>query len=174
MNKNLLKREFGHAGGNLYEGETKDIDQHLDQENGDDTTQKDLQTLAAAARQPAAKRMQALRAVLDVEEFASFLAMEMLTASVDGYAFTKNNYRIYHQPKTDRLLFLPHWLGIDFGQRRFSAAARQPVGESALGTPGISEAVSRSTRRTRHQRLASGCLDESRGWNGGAPHRRSA
>jgi spore coat protein H len=130
VNKNMLKREFGHAGGNLYEGETKDIDQHLDQENGDDTTQKDLQALAAATRQPATKRMQALRSLLDVEQFATFLAMEMLTASVDGYTFTKNNYRIYNQPKTGRLLFLPHGLESTLG----SAGFQPPQGSLLVKT----------------------------------------
>ena len=122
MNKNFLKREFGGAGGSLYEGETKDIDARLDQESGDDTTQKDLQALAAAARAPAAERMQKLRALLDMDEFTSFVAMEMLTASIDGYTFTKNNYRVYHEPKTDRLAFLPHGLDATFGSAGFEPA----------------------------------------------------
>ena len=116
VNKGFLKREFGFAGGNLYEGETKDIDQHLDQENGDDVSQKDLLELAAAARTPRADRLTKLGAVLDVDQFTRFLAMEMLLGSVDGYAFTKNNYRVYHQPKTGRMLFMPHGLDATFGK----------------------------------------------------------
>ena len=116
VNKGFLKREFGFAGGNLYEGETKDIDQHLDQENGDDFSQKDLLDLAAAARAPRADRLTKLSAALDVDQFARFLAMEMLLGSVDGYAFTKNNYRVYHQPKTGRMLFMPHGLDATFGK----------------------------------------------------------
>ncbi|HTD66035.1 MAG TPA: CotH kinase family protein [Candidatus Limnocylindria bacterium] len=119
MNKSFLKREFGVAGGNLYEGETKDIGEHLEQENGDDTTQKDLQALAAAAQLPARERMEKLRALLDVGEFASFVAMEMLTASIDGYAFKKNNYRVYHHPRTDKLMFVPHGLDASFGSVGF-------------------------------------------------------
>ena len=116
VNKGFLKREFGFAGGNLYEGETKDIDQHLDQENGDDVSQKDLLELAAAARTPRADRLMKLSAVLDVDQFTRYLAMEMLLGSVDGYAFTKNNYRVYHQPKTGRMLFMPHGLDATFGK----------------------------------------------------------
>ena len=135
VNKNMLKREFGHAGGNLYEGESKDIDERLDQENGDDTTQKDLQALAAAARQPAAKRMEALRAVLDVDEFITFLAMEILTANVDGYAHTKNNYRIYHQPKSDRLVFLPHGLEMTLGNAGFEPPQSSLLVKSMMELP---------------------------------------
>jgi len=108
LNKNFLKHEFKDASGNLYEGEMKDISEHLNQENGDDVSQRDLQALAHAAQAPIVERLQKMRALLDVDEFTSFLAMEMLTASIDGYTFKMNNYRVYHHPKTDRLIFLPH------------------------------------------------------------------
>src|SRR5688572_1942159 len=85
MNKGFLKRELGNGGGNLYEGETKDIDQKLDQENGDDTSQADLKALVTAAKAPLSERMAKVKSVLDVDQFASFLAMEMLTANIDGY-----------------------------------------------------------------------------------------
>lgn len=120
VNKGFLKREFGNASGNLYEGETKDVDQVLDQENGDDTSQRDLQALARAARAPVEERMTKLGQVLDVDQFTSFLAMEMLLGSIDGYAFTKNNYRIYSPPKTGRLVFMPHGLDATFGKANFT------------------------------------------------------
>ncbi len=119
MNKSFLKRELGAAGGNLYEGESRDVDKKLDQESGDDTTQKDLRALVAAAESPLAGRWQKMNAVLDVEGFAAFLAVAALTAGTDGYAFTRNNYRIYHHPKTDRLVFLPHGLDGTFGSAGF-------------------------------------------------------
>jgi spore coat protein CotH len=124
MNKGFLKRELGNGGGNLYEGETRDIDQKLDQENGDDTSQSDLKALVAAAKVPAGERLSKLQTVLDVDQFASFLAMEMLTAGIDGYTFNRNNYRVYHHPKTDKLIFLPHGLDATFG----SASFKPPTG----------------------------------------------
>src|ERR1043166_5061105 len=127
LNKSFLKREFKSASGNLYEGETRDINEQLNQENGDDLSQKDLKALVDAARQPASERMQKLRALLDVEEFTTYLAMEMITASIDGYAFKKNNYRMYHHPKTDRLVFMPHGLDATFGSAGF-----QPPQDSVL------------------------------------------
>ncbi|HWN97132.1 MAG TPA: CotH kinase family protein [Methylomirabilota bacterium] len=124
MNKGFLKREFGNGGGNLYEGETKDVDQKLDQENGDDTSQNDLKRLVAAAKAPAAQRLAKLQTVLDLEQFTAFLAMEMLTAGIDGYAFNRNNYRVYHHPTTEKLIFLPHGLDATFG----SASFKPPTG----------------------------------------------
>jgi len=124
MNKSFLKRELGNGGGNLYEGETKDIDQKLDQENGDDLSQNDLKALVTAARATASERLSKLQAVLDVDQFTSFLAMEMLTADIDGYTFKRNNYRVYHHPKTDKLMFLPHGLDATFG----SASFKPPTG----------------------------------------------
>jgi len=122
MNKSFLKREFGNGSGsgNLYEGESKDIDQKLDQENGDDTSQKDLKALVATAKAPVSQRLEKLSSLLDVDEFASFLAMEMLTASTGGYTFMRNNYRVFHHPKTDKLMFLPHGLDAAFGSAGFA------------------------------------------------------
>jgi spore coat protein CotH len=123
INKNFLKREFGSAAGNLYEGESRDVDQKLEQENGDDPTQNDLKALVSAARAPVGQRMEKLAGVLDVDQFTSFLAMEMITSGINGYAFMRNNYRIYHHPKTDKLIFLPHGLDATFG----SAGLKPPT-----------------------------------------------
>lgn len=123
INKSFLKREFGSAAGNLYEGETKDVDQKLEQENGDDKSQSDLRALVTAAKSPAKDRMQKLGTLLDVDEFTSFLAMEMLTGGINGYTFMRNNYRVYHHPKTDKLMFLPHGLDATFG----SAGLKPPL-----------------------------------------------
>jgi len=129
MNKSFLKRELGNGGGNLYEGESKDIDQMLDQENGDDTSQRDLKALAAAAKAPPGERLAKLGSLLDVDQFTSFLALEMLTANLDGYAFNRNNYRIYHHPRTDKLMFLPHGLDATFG----SASFKPPTNSIVVG-----------------------------------------
>jgi spore coat protein H len=119
VNKSFLKRELGHGGGNLYEGETRDIDQKLDLENGEESGQQELKALVAAAKSPLGSRLERMQAVIDVDQFASFLALEMLTAGIDGYTFNRNNYRVYHHPKTERLVFLPHGLDATFGSAGF-------------------------------------------------------
>ena len=140
VNKGYLKREFGNGGGNLYEGETKDIDQNLDQENGDETSQADLKALTVAAKAPLSERMAKLKSVLDVDQFASFLAMEMLAANIDGYAFNRNNYRIYHHPKTDKLVFLPHGLDATFGSASFKPPTNSIVVRALWEMPEFQQA----------------------------------
>ncbi len=68
-----------------------------------------LQALADACREvDPGRRNAALERVLDVERFVSFLACETLVAHWDGYGTYRNNFRVYHDPRADRLVFLPH------------------------------------------------------------------
>jgi CotH kinase protein len=43
-----------------------------------------------------------------VERFAAFAAVEVLTGHHDGYTMDRNNYRIYNDPASGQLVFLPH------------------------------------------------------------------
>ena len=126
MNKRFLKRHFPDATGNLYEGYLRDITYRLDQDGGTNTTQADVRALLAACRlrDPAA-RFQALRQRLDVERFVSFAAMEMLIAHWDGYTLKTNNYRLYHDPATDQMVFIPH--GMDAVFRRLNVPVTPPM-----------------------------------------------
>ena len=107
----FLARYFHNTRGNLYDsGFTRDVTQPLERLSGkapDDWA--DLKALAAAARAPDLdQRWQQLVRVLDTNNFSRYLAMQVLTANWDGYALYKNNYRIYHDPESDRLFFIPH------------------------------------------------------------------
>jgi hypothetical protein len=67
-----------------------------------------LRALATACRVPdAADRMAALARVLDVDRCLTFLAGEAMIAHWDGYATARNNYRLYHNPSNNLLVFLP-------------------------------------------------------------------
>ena len=57
-----------------------------------------------------------LNRVLDVDSFARYLAMQVLTANWDGYAMFMNNYRVYHDPATDRITFIPHGMDQTFAR----------------------------------------------------------
>jgi hypothetical protein len=46
--------------------------------------------------------------VLDTDRFITLLAMSTLLWNWDGYPMARNNYRIYHDPGSDRLVFIPH------------------------------------------------------------------
>jgi hypothetical protein len=138
VNKEFLKQHFSSATGNLYEAYLTDIDVRLEQDNGERGDQSDLRKLCqVCALTNATERWRRLPDVLDVDRFVSFAAMEMLTAHWDGYVMHTNNYRIYHDPKTDRFEFIPH--GMDWAFLRPTLSIEAPhksmVGRALLDTP---------------------------------------
>jgi spore coat protein H len=138
MNKDFLKRHFGSAKGNLYEAFLQDVDGRLEQDNGEDESRADIQALCAAcAIEDPAARWQRLNEVLDVKSFVEFIAMEMLTTHWDGYAVHFNNYRLYNDPNSGRMVFIPH--GLDSLFRRPDCSIEPPqtsvVGTAVLTTP---------------------------------------
>lgn len=109
INKGFLKQHFGNSSGNLYEAFFSDITRGLKQANGTPGDQSDLRELTTAALEKDVEhRKQTLPRLLDANEFLDFLALEMILANWDGYAFHQNNYRIYHQPNSGRMSFIPH------------------------------------------------------------------
>jgi spore coat protein H len=111
-NKDFLSQHFKKAKGNLYEGSNNDVTDKLEKDGGDSSTeQTDLRALASAAKESdLAQRWKKLGAVLDIERFITFAAVEVLIGHHDGYTMDKNNYRIYHDPASDQMVFLPHGL----------------------------------------------------------------
>ena len=111
-NKDFLSQYFKKAKGNLYEGSNNDITDKLEKDGGDSSTdQADLRALANAAKEPdLAQRWKKLSTTLDIDRFVSFAAVEVLIGHHDGYTMDKNNYRIYHDPASDQMVFLPHGL----------------------------------------------------------------
>jgi len=107
----FLARHFHRADGNLYEpAENRDIDQpmkrHLGRAMGKD--QPELKRLASAALEPDLKeRWKHLRELLDVDRFVDFLAIEIIAGQWDGYGLGKNNFRVYHDPGSGKIVFLP-------------------------------------------------------------------
>lgn len=111
INKDFLRRHFKSDAGNLYEGYTQDINEELDQDNGEDATQKDLRMLAKAANEPnSAERWLRMEKLLNVDAFISMMAGEVLMGHWDGYWINRNNYRIYHDPAMDRWTMIPSGL----------------------------------------------------------------
>jgi spore coat protein H len=138
MNKDFLKRNFGSAKGNLYEAFLQDVNGNLEQDNGDDLSRADLQALCEACVIPdSAARWEQVNKLLDVKGFVSFLAMEMLTTHWDGYAVHFNNYRLYNDPGTGKMVFITH--GLDSLFRRPDCSIEPPltstVGKAVLTAP---------------------------------------
>lgn len=111
FDKPFLREFFGEASGNLYDGGfLQEVDEPLERDSGQGPeTREDLKALVEAAGvENLDQRLAALRKVLDVDRFVAYTAVQVLTDDWDGYARNRNNYRIYHDPQTDRLVFLPH------------------------------------------------------------------
>jgi CotH kinase protein/Lectin C-type domain/Putative metal-binding motif len=116
-NSEFLDAWYGDDEGNLYEGEYgsdlySDWLTTFDLDNGDDVGFQDLQDLTDAfdAMVTPATFMTDADAVIDLERYLRFAATEIWIGHWDGYAWTRNNYFLYHGPD-GRWTFMP-W-GID-------------------------------------------------------------
>jgi spore coat protein H len=109
--KTFLKTHFGSSKGNFYDGGfLKDIDQTLELSGAreDVKDQVELKALVAAAREgDRDRRFKALEKLLDLDRFVSYLAIEVISWDWDGYPFKQNNYRLYHDPKLNKVTFIP-------------------------------------------------------------------
>lgn len=124
VNKQFLKRYFAEPGGNVYDGHSgNDVNQRMRTNAGDaPKDQSRLAALAAAVRlQDLQERRAALERTLDVERFISFMAVEVITSHWDGYSLGRNNFRIFHDVATDRMVFLPQGLDQTFQRKEIAA-----------------------------------------------------
>ncbi len=112
FDKTFLRRHFRNVNGNLYDGGfLREITEPLERTSGegDVSNRADLKALVAAAQEPNHRqRLERLEKVLDLDRFLSFSALEMLTWHWDGYTLKRNNYRVYHDLDTGRMVFFPH------------------------------------------------------------------
>jgi spore coat protein H len=124
FDKTFLRRYFRNPNGNLYDGGfLKEITEPIERTSGegDVPPHSELKALAQAAREPdPAKRWQRLHQVLDVDRFISFIALEVMTWHWDGYAMKRNNYRVYHDPDSGKIVFFPHGMDQMFWEPRGS------------------------------------------------------
>lgn len=126
VNKDFLRRHFGNTSGNMYEAYLQDIDQNLDQDNGVDIKQMDRKAFVATCLiADPAERWRRLQRSFDVDGFITHTVLEMFTSHTDGYAIARNNYRLYHDPTTGRIVFIT--LGIDWGFGNTALSIRPPM-----------------------------------------------
>ena len=137
MTREFLKQHFKNPNGTLYEG-GPDIDGVLEQDGGVRGDQSDRAKLAhACSITNQVERWRVLGNVLDVDRFVSFAALEMLTAHWDGYVLHLNNYRVYHDPRTDKFTFIPHGMDWTFLRPNLSIQVPQRtlVARALFATP---------------------------------------
>lgn len=126
-NKEFLKRWFHNSHGNLYEAYLADVDSQMDQDNGTDTSQSDRKKFADIVKiADPADRWPKLQQTMDVDRYISHLICELFSCHTDGYAMNRNNYRIYHNPDTDKFTFLGH--GVDWAFGNTAVSMEPPQG----------------------------------------------
>ena len=118
FDKSFLKRYFEDSSGNLYDGGfLQDIDAELEKDSGSGVDDRsDLAALVKACRTDEPnERWERVNELLDVEQFITFMALELMTCHWDGYSTNYNNYRIYFDPKGHKVHFFPHGMDQMFG-----------------------------------------------------------
>lgn len=159
VNKQFLKRHFSDTGGNIYEGKSGAEVPGLPTNSGDDPRDKSrLRALAAAARKAdPSERLNALSETLDIDRFLTFMALEMILWHWDGYTMHRNNFRIFHDRTTDRMVFIPHGMDQMFGNTDRSVIPHQPVGLVAQAVLQVPEL--RDRYRARVAQIATNLFD---------------
>jgi spore coat protein CotH len=110
--EDFLAGYFKEVGGGLYEPvEGHDVNERL-KRNSVQAPQRDraaLKALAEAALEPDLdRRWQGLEKTLDVDRFLTFMALEVMLCHRDGYCMARNNFRVYHDLDTGKIVFFPH------------------------------------------------------------------
>jgi spore coat protein CotH len=121
--KHFRRRHFENPTGNFYDGGfLRDIDQPLQLltgSKGDVANHADLKALVKACQErDRNERFKKLEKLLDMDKFISYLVLESLCCDWDGYPNNRNNYRIYHDPKKDRMIFIPSGMDQMFNEPR--------------------------------------------------------
>ncbi|MFO1499153.1 MAG: CotH kinase family protein [Verrucomicrobiota bacterium] len=117
-NKQFLKRHFKNAKGVLYDGGfLHDIDAPAAADADSEAPEgAGLSALVEAAGEPDdATRMGLLHKALDWDRFITFMAMEIMVCHWDGYCMNRNNFRIYLEPESKQMVFMPHGMDQMFG-----------------------------------------------------------
>lgn len=88
-----------------------------------------------------------LEPIFNVNGFLKILAVDVLTANWDGYAYNKNNFYLYHNTLTNQFEYIPYdvdntfgidWFNIDWGTRNiynWAAGESRPLVKRLLQVP---------------------------------------
>ena len=113
IKKRFLRHAFGNNTGSLYEGTHTDFVKawlpRWECKTGDtDTSYAPLAGVAQALQKPDDELVDALSAVLNIDRYITFWALEALVNHLDGYSADRNNFYVYFDPTdADRAVFIP-------------------------------------------------------------------
>jgi hypothetical protein len=138
--KQFLARHFKNPKGNFYE---RRLSNNLDAkavpkfgQNPDDRSHLTA-LLAAAKEKDLSKRLAALEKTVDLDRFLTLLALDAMTWNWDGFMLNNNNYRFYHDPEQNRMVFLPHGMDQMFlrAEGPLLPGSKTAVAKAALQIP---------------------------------------
>jgi hypothetical protein len=117
--EDFLSGYFHTVGGSLFEpGEGHDVNEHLKKSSGRGAAsgRKTLKALAQAALDSDVQhRWDRISGVLETDHFTKFMALEVMLCHRDGYCLARNNFRVYENVDTGKMVFLPQGMDQLFG-----------------------------------------------------------
>lgn len=146
-NKQFLRRYFDNVQGNLYDGAFgRDISRELPVNSGrNPEEQSALKSLHSVCYQPdLSARFGKLGELVDLDRFLKLIALDAMMWNWDGYSMNRNNYRLFHDLSSGRLVFMPHGLDQMFWKTD---------GPIVTGTKGIAAYAVLETPEGRHRCL---------------------
>jgi spore coat protein H len=116
----FLSNYFQAPFGNLYDTyDGHDIDQplqlHVNKSAKNQKQDHRKKLFAACQSTNLDERWERLSRLLDIDKFVRFMVMEVMIGHRDGYCLARNNFRIYHDPHSDKMIFLPSGMDQLFG-----------------------------------------------------------
>jgi hypothetical protein len=116
VKKQVLRRHYESEEGHVYEGTMSDFREGWTgtfekKTNKDDPAGEDIQALAEAIDVDDSELLSSIGPLVDLDQFYTFWATEVLIGHWDGYTANTNNFFVYHDPGSDKFEFIP-W-GID-------------------------------------------------------------
>lgn len=110
VDERFLDRATGDHAGELFEGTLSDLRGGwigtFDEET-DTSDQAHLEPIVEALSLGEGERMEALAQVVDLDQWMTYWAVEVLTGHWDSYDSNRNNFYVYLRPSDGRLTFIP-------------------------------------------------------------------
>ena len=117
--EDFLSCYFNSVGANLYEpDEGHDVNQHLKRTSvqARSGNRAALRALAQAALEAEPeRRWNRLEQTLELNRFIRLMALEVMLCHRDGYCLARNNFRVYQDLDTGKMVFFPHGMDQLFG-----------------------------------------------------------
>ncbi|MFO0578175.1 MAG: CotH kinase family protein [Polyangia bacterium] len=132
----MLARFFSDTTGNLYEGNGGDFVAGAmagfeKKTNKSSPDRSDLEAVTAALAADDAHLLEKLGAVVDLDDFMTFWAMEAVLGLWDGYTNNRNNFYVYTDPKSQKMSFIVWGPDMSFSSEDVTRGVPRPQSVSA-------------------------------------------